>query len=153
MEASREKERYDLDGRCHPLEVLSRQNDEGTAIGSADGGDPNDLDARINTAMTSGDDTEVMALIKSKRDRGKSPRTSRNPYEHASPANIAYMKLQAVSNSSASTMTSPRDDPVLRNLLDRIAGSYPRGGTVVSKIQDPSRAPTIQDTPRNKGPY
>jgi hypothetical protein len=104
-EASREKARYDLDGRCYPTNSANNS--------MAEGADDNERQISLDEAMKSGDRAELSAIMKRRSVELSLKSAARDPFTHASASNIAYMQVQQLSNSSLGTLISPRDDPSL----------------------------------------
>lgn len=107
QEKLREKERYDLDGRCWPNATTASANASIDAEGD-------DLDASLEAAVKSGDRAELAAILKRRQNESINKSSARDPYQNASAANIAYMKVQDLVNSSMGILTQPKDDPALK---------------------------------------
>jgi hypothetical protein len=107
QEKLREKERYDLDGRCWPTATTASANASIDAAGD-------DLDASLEAAVKSGDRAELSAILKRRQNESINKSSARDPYQNASAANIAYMKVQDLVSSSMGVLTQPKDDPALK---------------------------------------
>ena len=103
------------------------------------------MDDTLDAAIKSGDHADLSAILKRRHNDSLNQAATRDPYDHASPANIAYMQVQDSVNSGATSLVQPKDDPALKRLMDHISAKYPRGGTVASKIKDRPR-----DRPRQQ---
>ena len=103
----REKERYDLDGRCWPANA-------GSTNGSIEADKTQDMEASVDAAVKSGDRAELEAIIKKRQERSTSQLSARDPYDHASPANIAYMQVQETAKSGIGSLPDPKTDPALK---------------------------------------
>jgi hypothetical protein len=143
-EGAHEKERYDLDGRCYPANC-----DPASENNTMDMGNNTEMEASLDAAAKSGDRAELSAILK-RRQENQNQSASRDPYTHASPANIAYMQVQQLASSSMGALISPAEDPALVKMLDTVCRQYPRGGSVATKIQSrpqPLQPPHVP-TPR-----
>jgi len=107
-ESAREKERYDLDGRCYP----TARGAESANVSMAEGAGK-DVEASLDAAMKSGDHAELSAIMKRRQNESSNQSANRDPYDHASSANIAYMQIQLV-NASSSSLPNPNNDPALQ---------------------------------------
>ena len=93
-------------------------------------------DDMLDAAIKTGDHADLSAIIKRRQNDSLNQSAMRDPYDHASPANIAYMQVQDSVNSGVTALVHPKDDPALKRLMDHISAKYPRGGSVASKIKD-----------------
>ena len=136
---AREKDHYDLDGRCYPRQPLSPKNGIGIAEEPVGGG-TEQLDASLDAAMQSGDRAQLAAIIRRRREEAHSSKScsKRDPFDNASAANIAYMQVQKLAHQqlTSGTLISPRHDPSLKKALTQVASEYPRLGTTASTIQN-----------------
>jgi len=143
QETLREKEYYDLDGRCWPTAHTASAN---ASVNASVDAEVDDLDASLEAAVKSGDRAELSAILKRRQNESVTKSAVRDPYQNASSANIAYMQVQELANSSAGVLTQPKDDPALKKWLNHVCVSYPRGGSVAARLQD-SRPPTTLASP------
>ena len=134
-EALRAKEKYDLDGRCYPAERPAGADTSMERDGSKQ------VDELIDGAIKTGDHAELSAIVRRRQNASLNQSATRHPYDHASPANIAYMQVQDSVNSGTTALVQPKDDPALKRLLDHVSAKYPRGGSVASKIKDRKKGP------------
>lgn len=134
-EERRAKEKYDLDGRCypaaHPTDADTSMEQEGSK----------QADELMDAAVKDGDHAALSAILKRRENETLNQSSTRDPYEHASPANIAYMQVQESANSGTGALVQPKDDPALKRLMDHISAKYPRGGSVASKIKAKESTP------------
>jgi hypothetical protein len=111
QESLREKEYYDLDGRCWPTAHTASAN---ASVNASVDAEVDDLDASLEAAVKSGDRAELSAILKRRQNESVTKSAVRDPYQNASSANIAYMQVQELANSSAGVLTQPKDDPALK---------------------------------------
>jgi hypothetical protein len=118
------------DGRCYPTERAEN------ADHSMELEEIKQRDDMLDAAIKTGDHADLSAIIKRRQNDSLNQSAMRDPYDHASPANIAYMQVQDSVNSGVTALVHPKDDPALKRLMDHISAKYPRGGSVASKIKD-----------------